>query len=109
MGAQSAVIFGIITAQAWNMILSFYQSLKTVPKELVEAADMYQLSAWQRFWKVERYHLLCQDLFEKHYDVNVCSLVYLIVASETIFVNFSASQSIPINLPGIGSLYRCSK
>ncbi|MDE5020823.1 sulfonate ABC transporter permease, partial [Francisella tularensis subsp. holarctica] len=31
-GAQAAVIFGIITAQAWNMILSFYHSLKTVPK-----------------------------------------------------------------------------
>ncbi|MDE4944777.1 ABC transporter permease subunit, partial [Francisella tularensis] len=52
-GAQAAVIFGIITAQDWNMILSFYQSLKTLPKELREAADMSQLSAWQKFWKLE--------------------------------------------------------
>ncbi|MDE5037683.1 ABC transporter permease subunit, partial [Francisella tularensis] len=52
-GAHAAVIFGIITAQAWNMILSFFQSLKTVPKELREAADIYQLSAWQKFWKLE--------------------------------------------------------
>ncbi|MDE4967815.1 ABC transporter permease subunit, partial [Francisella tularensis] len=52
-GAQASVIFGIITAQAWNMILSFYQSLNTVPKELREAADMYQLSAWQKFLKLE--------------------------------------------------------
>ena len=30
-GAQMAVILGLFTAQAWNMMLSFYQSLKTIP------------------------------------------------------------------------------
>ena len=50
-GAQLAVIFGLFTAQVWNMVLSFYQSLKTIPKELKEVAKMYQLSTWQRFWK----------------------------------------------------------
>ncbi|MEY8701802.1 ABC transporter permease [Francisella philomiragia] len=100
-GAQSAVIFGIITAQVWNMILSFYQSLKTVPKELVEAADMYQLSAWQRFWKVEVPFSMPGLVWNTMMSMSACW--FMIVASETIIVNFSASQSIPINLPGIGS------
>ncbi|MFV9984721.1 MAG: ABC transporter permease [Francisella endosymbiont of Hyalomma asiaticum] len=100
-GAQAAVIFGIITAQAWNMILSFYQSLKTVPKELREAADMYQLSAWQKFWKLEVPFAMPGLVWNTM--MSMSGSWFMIVASETIMVNFSASQSIPINLPGIGS------
>lgn len=100
-GAQSAVIFGIITAQAWNMILSFYQSLKTVPKELKEAADMYQLSSWQRFWKLEVPFSVPGLVWNTM--MSLSASWFMIVASETIVVNFSASQSIPLNLPGIGS------
>ena len=100
-GAQSAVIFGIITAQVWNMILSFYQSLKTIPKELREAADMYQLSAWQRFWKLEVPFSMPGLVWNTMMSMSACW--FMVVASETIVVNFSASHSIPINLPGIGS------
>ncbi|OEZ33455.1 sulfonate ABC transporter permease [Francisella endosymbiont of Amblyomma maculatum] len=100
-GTQAAVIFGIITAQAWNMILSFYQSLKTVPKELREAADMYQLSAWQKFWKLEVPFAMPGLVWNTM--MSMSGSWFMIVASETIMVNFSASQSIPINLPGIGS------
>ncbi|AHH45714.1 sulfonate ABC transporter permease [Francisella tularensis subsp. holarctica PHIT-FT049] len=100
-GAQAAVIFGIITAQAWNMILSFYQSLKTVPKELREAADMYQLSAWHKFWKLEVPFAMPGLVWNTM--MSMSGSWFMIVASETIMVNFSASQSIPINLPGIGS------
>jgi NitT/TauT family transport system permease protein len=35
------------------MTFSFYQSLKTIPQELDEAARLYQLSGWQRFTKLE--------------------------------------------------------
>jgi NitT/TauT family transport system permease protein len=38
LGAELAAIFAIFTSQAWNMAFSFYQSLRTVPEELVEAA-----------------------------------------------------------------------
>jgi NitT/TauT family transport system permease protein len=50
---EAASIFAIFTGQAWNMTFSFYQSLKTVPKELDEAVTLYRLSAWQRFTKLE--------------------------------------------------------
>ncbi len=46
-------IFAIFTSQAWNITFSFYQSLRTVPKELGEAATLCQLSRWQRFSRLE--------------------------------------------------------
>ncbi|MDE2297553.1 MAG: ABC transporter permease subunit, partial [Burkholderiales bacterium] len=48
IGVECASIFAIFTAQAWNMTFSLYQSLRTVPAELSEAARVFQLSAWQR-------------------------------------------------------------
>src|SRR5208282_1078203 len=53
LGAEFAAIFGIFTSQAWNMAFSFYQSLRTVPVELEEAARSFHLSAWARFWRLE--------------------------------------------------------
>ena len=53
MGVEAAAIFAIFTAQAWNMAFSFYQSLKTLPEDLDEAARQFGLSPWQRFWKLE--------------------------------------------------------
>ena len=38
LGAEFAAIFAIFTSQAWNMAFSFYQSLRTVPHELEDAA-----------------------------------------------------------------------
>ncbi len=53
LGLECASIFAIFTGQAWNMTFSFYQSLRTIPKELREAATVYRLSWWQRFVKLE--------------------------------------------------------
>ena len=53
MGLECASIFAIFTGQAWNMTFSFYQSLRTIPQELREAATVYQLTWWQRFVKLE--------------------------------------------------------
>jgi NitT/TauT family transport system permease protein len=53
LGLEFASIFAIFTAQAWNMTFSFFQSLRSIPKELDEAAALYGLSAWERFTKIE--------------------------------------------------------
>jgi len=53
LGLEAASIFAIFTSQVWNMTFSFYQSLRTVPRELDEAATLYRLSGWQRFTKLE--------------------------------------------------------
>lgn len=52
-GVECAAIFAIFTSQAWNMAFSLYQSMRTVPSELQEAAHVFQLSAWQRFWRLD--------------------------------------------------------
>src|SRR5260221_9262974 len=49
LGAEFAAVFAIFTSQAWNMAFSFYQSLRTVPTELAEAAGMFPLSPRVRF------------------------------------------------------------
>ncbi|MBF2087098.1 ABC transporter permease subunit [Thermoleptolyngbya sp. C42_A2020_037] len=53
LGLEAASIFAIFTSQVWNMTFSFYQSLRTVPQELMEAARLYRLSGWQRFTRLE--------------------------------------------------------
>src|SRR4030088_2703173 len=53
LGAECASIFAIFTAQAWNMTFSFYQSLRTVPRDLDEVSRHFQLSPWLRFWRLE--------------------------------------------------------
>ncbi len=53
LGLEAASIFAIFTSQVWNMTFSFYQSLRTVPRELGEAATLYQLSRWHRFSRLE--------------------------------------------------------
>lgn len=41
LGVECAAIFAIFTSQAWNMAFSLYQSLRTVPTELSEAAHIF--------------------------------------------------------------------
>jgi NitT/TauT family transport system permease protein len=53
LGLEAASVFAIFTSQAWNMTFSFYQSLRTVPKEMIEVASLYRLSRWQRFTRIE--------------------------------------------------------
>jgi NitT/TauT family transport system permease protein len=53
LGLECASIFAIFTSQAWNMAFSFYQSLRTLPRDLEEATEAYRLSSWQRFRQLE--------------------------------------------------------
>jgi NitT/TauT family transport system permease protein len=53
LGIEMAVILLIFTGQVWNLAFSFYSSLKTIPKEMIEASRIYRYSAWQRFWQLE--------------------------------------------------------
>jgi NitT/TauT family transport system permease protein len=53
LGLECAAIFAIFTSQAWNMTFSFYHSLITQPTELDEAARMFRLTKWERFWRLD--------------------------------------------------------
>jgi NitT/TauT family transport system permease protein len=53
LGIEMGVILLIFTGQVWNLAFSFYSSLKSIPREMMEAARVYRYSAWQRFWQLE--------------------------------------------------------
>jgi len=53
VGLEIAAIVAIFTGQAWNMTFSFYQSVRSVPADLHEAATVYRFSWWERFRWVE--------------------------------------------------------
>ena len=53
LGIELGSILLIFTGQVWNMAFSFYSSLKSIPREMIEAARVYRFSAWQRFWQLE--------------------------------------------------------
>ena len=95
-GAECAAIFAIFTSQAWNMTFSVYQSLRTVPMELIEAARMYHLSPWRRFWRLEVPHAIPSLVWNMM--MSVSGGWFFVVASEAITVS---GQS--ILLPGVGS------
>src|ERR1700720_939422 len=53
LGVEAGAILLIFTGQVWNMAFSFYASLKSIPKEMREAARVYGFSGWQRFVQLE--------------------------------------------------------
>jgi NitT/TauT family transport system permease protein len=96
LGPECAAIFVIFTSQAWNMAFGFYQTVRSVPAELNEAAKMFHLSAWQRFWRIDVPFSLPSLLLNTM--VSMSAGWFFVVASEAISV---ANQQ--ILLPGIGS------
>jgi NitT/TauT family transport system permease protein len=53
LGVEMGSILLIFTGQVWNMAFSFYSSLRNIPPEMTEAAQVYRLSAWQRLIQLE--------------------------------------------------------
>lgn len=53
LGVELGSIILIFTGQVWNIAFSFYSSLKTVPRDLSEAAIIYRFSRWQRFAELD--------------------------------------------------------
>jgi len=95
-GAECAAIFAIFTSQAWNMTFSFYQSLRTVPRDLQEVSRSFHLTGWQRFWKLEVPFSLPGLIWNMM--MSMSGGWFFVVASEAITVGDNT-----ITLPGIGS------
>ncbi len=96
-GLECAAIFVVFTAQVWNMILSLYQSLSTVPTQLLEVARVFQLNRWQQFWRVEIPYAMPDLIWNTM--LSLSSAWFYVVASEAITI---ASHQ-KVLLPGIGS------
>ncbi|MFD1560680.1 ABC transporter permease [Paraburkholderia silviterrae] len=96
LGAELAAIFAIFTSQAWNMTFSFYQSLRTVPRDLDEVSRGFHLTAWQRFWKLEVPFSMPGLIWNMM--MSMSGGWFFVVASEAITVGNNT-----ITLPGIGA------
>ncbi|MCI4678095.1 ABC transporter permease subunit [Rhodoblastus acidophilus] len=96
LGAELASVFAIFTSQAWNMAFSMYQSLRTVPKDLDEAAKSFHLSWWRRFWRLDVPFAMPGLVWNMM--MSMSGGWFFVVASEAITVGDTT-----VTLPGVGS------
>jgi NitT/TauT family transport system permease protein len=96
LGVELAAIFAIFTSQAWNMAFSFYQSLRTVPKDLDEVSRQFAFSPWRRFRRLELPFATPSLIWNMM--MSMSGGWFFVVASEAITVGKTT-----IALPGIGS------
>ncbi|HTR87050.1 MAG TPA: ABC transporter permease subunit [Reyranella sp.] len=95
-GAECAAIFAIFTSQAWNMAFSLYQSLRTIPRDLEDAALHFQMSPWLRFWRLDLPFAAPGLIWNTM--MSMSGGWFFVVASEAITVGDTT-----VTLPGIGS------
>ena len=96
VGAEMASIFAVFTAQAWNMAFSFYQSLRTIPADLEEAAKAFGLTAWQKFWRLEAPYGAPALIWNMM--MSMAGGWFFVVLSESLSVGDTT-----VTLPGVGS------
>jgi NitT/TauT family transport system permease protein len=96
LGLEAASVFAIFTSQAWNMTFSFYESLRTIPKDLREVSTIYKLSPWLHFRKIELPWAMIGLIWNAMMSFG--GGWFFVAASEAISV---LNQS--YTLPGIGS------
>jgi NitT/TauT family transport system permease protein len=96
LGAECAAIFVIFTSQAWNMAFSFYQSLRTVPRDLIEVSRGFRFNGWQRFWQLEAPFAMPGLIWNMM--ISMSGGWFMIVFSEAITVGDTT-----VTLPGVGS------
>ena len=95
-GLELAAIFAVFTSQAWNMAFSMYQSLTTLPEDLVEATRSFRLSGWQRFWRLEVPFAMPGLVWNMM--LSMSGGWFFVVAAEAITIGDKSWK-----LPGIGS------
>jgi NitT/TauT family transport system permease protein len=101
LGLELASIFVIFTSQAWNMTFSFYHSLVSQPAELDEAARMYRLTKWQRFWKLDVPSSMIGLVWNMMMSMG--GGWFFLTASESVTVFVKGGHGVVESLPGMGS------
>ncbi len=96
LGPELAAIFAVFTSQAWNMAFSFYQSLRTLPTDLDQAARGFRFSGWQRFWRLEAPFAVPGLVWNMM--MSMSGGWFFVVAAEAISVG-----TVQVSLPGVGS------
>src|ERR1700683_3280125 len=102
LGLELASIFVIFTSQAWNMTFSFYHALITQAVELDEAAWMYRLTKWQRFWKLDVPSSMIGLVWNMMMSMG--GGWFFLTASEAVTVFIHRNKGISESLPGMVSV-----
>jgi NitT/TauT family transport system permease protein len=96
LGVEIAAVFLIFTSMAWNMAFGVYESLTSIPKELIEAANSFGIHGWQRLENLTLPACVPKLVYNSIISWSVGW--FFLVASEII-----SAGSESYKLPGIGS------
>ncbi len=96
LGVEIASVLLIFTSMAWNMAFGTYESFKTVPNDLIEAADGLGLHGWPKFKKA--LFPICIPRLIYNSMISWAGGWYFLIACEIISIG-----SIRYHLPGLGS------
>jgi len=95
-GIELGSILLIFSGQAWNMAFSFYSSLKSIPREMHEAAEVYRWSPWQKLVQMELPFAAIGLVWNSM--ISVASAWFYLIACEMFVL-----KSRDFRLPGLGS------
>jgi NitT/TauT family transport system permease protein len=96
LGPEIASILTVFVSQVWNLILAFYQSLKTMPVNFDEMARVYRFNFWQRFYRLEVPFAAPSLIWNSM--LSLSAGWFFVVAGEAITI-----ANHDVALPGIGS------
>lgn len=96
MGLEGLAIFAVFTGQAWNMMLTLFQTMRVVPADLTEATYAFRYNGWQRFWRLEFIFSFPGLLWNTM--VSQSAAWFALIASEMLTIGNNS-----VNLPGVGA------
>jgi len=96
IGIELGSILLIFSGQAWNMAFSFYSSLKSIPREMHEVAQVYRWSPWQKLLELELPFSAIGLVWNSM--VSVAAAWFYLIACEM----FTLKQQ-DFRIPGLGS------
>jgi NitT/TauT family transport system permease protein len=95
-GIELGSILLIFSGQAWNMAFSFYSSLKSIPHEMHEVAEVYRWSPWQKLVQMELPFAAIGLVWNSM--ISVASAWFYLIACEMFTL-----KNRDFRLPGLGS------
>ena len=95
-GIELGSILLIFSGQAWNMAFSFYSSLKSIPSEMHEVAEVYRWGRWQKLMEMELPFAAIGLVWNSM--ISVASAWFYLIACEMFVL-----RNQDFRIPGLGS------
>jgi NitT/TauT family transport system permease protein len=95
-GIELGSILLIFSGQAWNMAFSFYSSLKSIPSEMHDVAQVYRWGRWQKLVEMELPFAAIGLVWNSM--ISVASAWFYLIACEMFVL-----RNQDFRIPGLGS------